>query len=395
MRGIFILLASLFSLPTMAIITSFSESEVALMHTVFSQHQSDFTRHSTQARLNENQYLLAQAHKHQPRLLTRQADVGYATVFHTRRYVLSLLKSHFTDINLPSAPKIDWSLYTKTALLADLPPYPNDNQYSPMQLTQLESINLAPLTGMPFTLAELMLEQSMQNRYKLHQGDYALFKKLIGDIRQYHHLVTSLATHLTRSGIALKHLNLIAVGELLRSPMLNYFGVQSHMHGERSPYVEVLKRKITHSDITAFYVKNKADFKHKSRVTASGVLFSTSQAATAFKQVAQATSFKKALKQYALKSIFSDTQGKVTRKQNSQWAHQVVFSLKESLLTGPIRSPDGKWLVAQTHHIKFDYYAIDSETVRYQATLALIEDLAQQTYRQNKQAWLKTHKLSL
>ncbi|TMP64356.1 hypothetical protein CWC05_24545, partial [Pseudoalteromonas ruthenica] len=99
-------------------------------------------------------------------------------------------------------------------------------------------------------------------------------------------------------------------------------------HGERSPHVEALKRKITHSDITAFYVKNKADFKHKSRVTASGVLFSTSQAATTFKQLAQATSIKNALKQYALKSIFADTQGKVTRKQNSQWAHQVVFSLK-------------------------------------------------------------------
>lgn len=379
----------------MANIISFSESEIALMHSAYAQHQSDFTRQSTKSRLNENQYLLAQANKLQPHLLIRQADVGYATEFHTRRYVLSLLNNHFTDIKFLPAPKIDWSHYTKASLLADLPPYPNDNQYSPMQLTQLETVNLIPLTGMSFTLAQLMLEQSMQNRYKLHQGDYALFKKLVSDIAQYHHLVTSLATHLKHSGISLQHLQLIAQGELLRSPMLNYFGVKSHMHGERSTYVEALKQQITQTDIAAFYKKNKADFKHKQSVTASAVFFSSPQAATEFKQAAQASSFKQALKQYALESLFADTQNKVTRQQNSHWSHQVVFNLKESLLVGPIRSPDGKWLVAQTHHIKFGYYPINSETVRYQATLALIEDLAQQTYRQNKQAWLNTHKLSL
>ncbi|TMP50544.1 hypothetical protein CWB96_22830, partial [Pseudoalteromonas citrea] len=71
MRGILSLLASLFSLPRMASIRSFSESAVALMHTVFSHLQSDFTRHTPPPRLKENQYLLGQALTQPPGVLTR------------------------------------------------------------------------------------------------------------------------------------------------------------------------------------------------------------------------------------------------------------------------------------------------------------------------------------
>lgn len=395
MRWLFILLVSCNSLPILANPALFSHAEITLMHKVFSQHQDNFTREQTKTRLAENQFLLDQAQQHQSHLLARQSEVGYATKFHARRYVMSLLTSHFVSTAAPQKAVVNWANYTQTQLQADLPSYPNDNHYSSAQLKKLANIDLTSFSGAPLTLADLMHEQSMQNRYKLHQGDYTLFKQLLNEHRQYNRLIKHLKVQLTQSNISLKNLALIATGELIRSPMLSYFGVQTQMHGERSDYVEILKSNITTQDIKQFYMQHKADFKHKSTVYASGAIFSSSKNAASFKKAVIKTSFQKALSQHALNNIFAKTKGILTREHNSQWAAQVVFNLKESQLAGPIRSPNGQWLVAQTHQVKFDYYSVQSETVRYQATLALIEEAAKLAYQKNKLAWFKLHKLSL
>ncbi|MBQ4847501.1 peptidylprolyl isomerase [Pseudoalteromonas sp. MMG005] len=390
-----IVLVSFLSLPTLAKKQTFSQAEITLMHAIYQQHQPNFDSEDTRNRLSENLFLLSQAKQHQPHLLQRQADVGFSTEFHVRRYVMTLLQNAVPSAVLPTPPAPDWSRYSTWKLSQDLPNYPNNNHYTHAQLQQLTTVDLSFLVGAQLTLADLMLEQSMQNRYKLHQGDYALFQKLITQHRDYHHKVKYLAKRLKQANISLANLNKIATAELIRSPMLSYFGVQSQMHGERSEYVDRLKSQITNKHIANFYLKHKADFKHKSNVIASAVLFESQNKAKNFNTDVKKLGFKNALLQHNKQNLFADTQGKLARHNATQWVHQVVFNLKKAQLTNPIRSPKGKWLIAQTHQINFDYYPKESETVRYQATLALIENMAQQRYQQKKQAWLKATKSSI
>ncbi|OHU89315.1 MULTISPECIES: peptidyl-prolyl cis-trans isomerase [Pseudoalteromonas] len=394
MHILVLLLAGLLSLPLFAQ-HSFSQSEIKLVHKVLQKKQPSLSVKQAKERLFENAFLLAQAKLRQPTILHKQSAIGFSTDYHARRFALVLLKSEF---NLPDTLPLDgksFAPYTTSWLSQNLPDYPSDNTYSEPQLARLERIDLTHLVGAPLTLATLMNEQSMQNRYKLHQGDIDLFKSLIAEHRRFNLTLHSLSDKLQKLGLSKQRLLEIAKAELLRPVMLNYFGVLHSMHGEHSDYVEQLQNKITQQHIDNYFKANKDDFKYIAQVNAQAVLFPDRDMASKFYDYAINYSFSQALTQFKLQDLFAQSQGVVKRQKQNSWAEQLVFSLLPEKLSRPVRTPNGEWLIAVTLKRHYAYYQADSETVKYQAKIALTDNLAKAEYAELRAQWLKQNKAML
>ncbi|CAH9064134.1 hypothetical protein PSECIP111951_03056 [Pseudoalteromonas holothuriae] len=394
MRSLVLLLASFLSLPTYAN-TSFSDTEIKLVHSVLREKDTNITLQQTKYRMVENAFLLEQATQLHPSILKRQSPVGFSSDHHARRYTLSLLKGQF---NLPTATKINakmWQPYSAKWLKSNLPAYPSNNTYTTDQLAKLDKIDLSHLAKKPLTLALLMSEQSMQNRYRLHQGDINLFKSLINEHHRFNLIMQTLSTSLNAQGLSQQKLEHIAKAELLRPVMLSYFGVLHSMHGARSAYVEALQQSITNRQINDYFQANKQSFKYIKKVKANAVFFKSKVQAEQFYKYALKYDFARAVTHFKQNDIFAKTQGIVERQNKSSWAHQVAFSLQPQQLSKPIRTPQGQWFVAQTLSRFYDYYDKESETVKYQAKLALTEVLAKNAYQKHKAKWIKSNNITL
>ncbi|BBN80860.1 hypothetical protein PA25_08450 [Pseudoalteromonas sp. A25] len=389
MRVLLLFLASFICLPTFAQ-ALFNSAEVKLVQQLLKKKNPAITLVQTESRLLENAFLLDQAKQRIPKVLTKQSPVGFSSDYHARRYTLSLLTSQFT---LPSIPELDtnaWRSYSSKWLTTHLPSYPSNNTYTQAQLKKLETINLSHLVSGPLTLATLMAEQSMQNRYKLHQGDIALFKTLIGQHRRFNLIIHKLTDKLTAQNLSSKKLKEIAKAELLRPVMLTYFGVAHSLHGERSDYLEAIQIRIEEQAIHRFYENNKHNFKYIQKVQASGALFKDKVKAEQFHKYASDHDFNQALLHFKQVDLFANEKGLVQRQKHNAWTQQVVFSLPTNQLSKPIRSPNGLWFVAQTTRRFYEYYDKDSETVKYQARLALTDAMAKAAYHELKTNWLKS-----
>ncbi|CAM4010401.1 peptidyl-prolyl cis-trans isomerase [Pseudoalteromonas byunsanensis] len=394
MRILVLLVASLLSLPLFAQL-SFNQSEIKLVHGLLQEKAPNLSLRQAQERLLENAFLFAQAKLRQPAILHKQSAVGFSSDYHTRRFALVLLKSNF---DLPVIPPLDdksFASYTSKWLLDSLPKYPSDNTYSQQQLTRLARVDLTHLAGAPLTLATLMSEQSMQNRYQLHQGEISLFKSLIAEHRRFNLTMHLLADKLQTQGLSKLRILEIAKAELLRPVMLTYFGVLHSMHGEHSIYVEQLQTKITQQQINDYFRANKNDFRYIDQVRSQAVHFKAKDQATQFYNYAKKHSFKQALNKFKLQDLFTQTQGVVKRQKRSSWTEQLVFSLMPGTLSKPVRTPQGEWLVATTLERHYTYYQANSETVKYQAKIALTDALAKTEYKKLKTKWLRQHKAAL
>ncbi|WP_234401205.1 peptidyl-prolyl cis-trans isomerase [Pseudoalteromonas sp. T1lg23B] len=389
-----LLVASLFSLPLFAQL-NFSQSEIKLVHNVLQEKAPSLSLRQAKERLLENAFLLAQAKRHQPAILHKQSAVGFSSDYHARRFTLVLLKSQFDLPNVPALDDNAFAPYTSLWLLDNLPNYPSNNIYSQQQLAQLERVDLTHLANAPLTLATLMNEQSMQNRYKLHQGEINLFKSLIAEHRRFNLTMQLLADKLQTMGLSKQRLLEIAKAELLRPVMLTYFGVLHSMHGEHSAYVEQLQAKITQQQINDYFKANKNDFRYIAQVHSQAVLFKEKEQASQFYHYAKQHSFEQALSQFKQRDLFAQTDGLVKRKQQNSWAEQLAFSLLPNKLSKPVRTPQGEWLVATTLKRQYSYYQADSETVKYQAKIALTDSLATAEYEKLKKQWFRQHKATL
>ncbi|NOU52458.1 peptidyl-prolyl cis-trans isomerase [Pseudoalteromonas sp. JBTF-M23] len=389
-----LLLASFISLPIFANVT-FEKAEVKLVQQILKEKEESITFNQTHSRLLENTFLLEQAKQRNPAILVRQSAVGFSSNFHARRYTLTLLKSQFP---LPHIPKLNdkvWQPYSSQWLQTQLPSYPSNNVYTELELMRLAKVDLSHLADGKLTLATLMSEQSMQNRYKLHQGDIELFKSLVAEHRRFNLIMKGLNNKLQAQHLSPNKLINIAKAELLRPTMLTYFGVAHSLHAERSDYLDELQQRITEQAVHGYFAKNKQKFRFIEKVQANAVLFEDKAKAEQFQSYALAHSFDQAVTHFKQVDLFAVDKGLVKRQKNSSWAQQVVFSLQPNQLSKPIRSPQGQWLVAHTKQRFYAYYDKDSETVKYQAKLALTDALAKKAYAELKKHWFEQHNIKL
>ncbi|MBD1581467.1 peptidylprolyl isomerase [Pseudoalteromonas sp. S16_S37] len=394
MHILVLLLASLISLPIFAQVT-FTQAETKLVHQILKEKDASITLSQTRARLLENAFLFEQAKQHNSTILTRQSAVGFSSDFHARRYTLTLLKNQFALPQVAMLGDKVWHPYSSQWLQTSLPRYPNNNVYAESDLARLDKIDLSHLAAGKLTLATLMSEQSMQNRYKLHQGDIELFKSLVAEHRRFNLIMQQLNDKLNAQGLSQDKLEYIAKAELLRPTMLTYFGVTHSLHGERSDYLDKLQQRITAQAVHNYFEKNKQNFRYIDKVQANAVLFTDKAKAEQFHRYAQAHPFEQAIIHFKQVDLFAAEKGLVTRQKNSSWAQQVAFSLPPNQLSKPIRSPQGQWLVTSTKQRFYAFYDKDSETVKYQAKLALTEVMAKKAYTELKNHWFEQHNIKL
>ena len=86
---------------------------------------------------------------------------------------------------------------------------------------------------------------------------------------------------------------------------------------------------------------------------------------------------------------------KLTRKNKSNWAVQLAYTLKAEELSAVMRSPEGLWVVIISNNHQYNYFSATDETVRYQAKKAIAIQKAQQRYQQNWLAWQQQNAVKL
>ncbi|MFC3033742.1 peptidyl-prolyl cis-trans isomerase [Pseudoalteromonas fenneropenaei] len=345
-------------------------------------------------RVSENRFLLAEAHRLAPHFLTRQAEVGFSTQFHTERYMLDLLQHNFTFPSVNPLSDHDLATFDKPWLMAQLGSYPATGQYSADQLKQLAQVELQ-LPSVQCSLADIVSTLSMQMRFALHQGDVRVLHHELERRNYYRQIIARLQPELDKRQITLDALFELSQAEVLRPAMLAYLGVKQQMHSEKSPYLTALLEQVSTAQIAAYYHAHKADFRYVAEVEAEGASFDSQAEALAFReQLNQSPEVSFAT--LGDKQLFVAAQGRLNKaKSRNNWSQNVAFNLPPHTLSHPIRTPQGQWLLIKTGNRSYAYYDLSSETVRYQAREALLTAMAQAAYQQRFANWRQQQDASL
>ncbi|WP_046005495.1 peptidyl-prolyl cis-trans isomerase [Pseudoalteromonas rubra] len=391
-----LLLAGCLSLPCWASLTQLTKPELALMQSLYQQQDRALSATELNKHLLENQFLLATARQLNPELLKRQSSVGFNNDYHIRRMMLTLLIHQFPA--LKSVPKAQLKApFDAAALSGLLGSYPADGNYQPEQIAHWEQINL--LDTPKVTLAQLLTSQSMQNRFRLHQGDIGLLTHQLIEWHYYADLTAAAAPLLAQQGLTLARLSALAAGELIRPPMLAYLGIKAQLHGERSPYLEALRANIPGSEIQRYYQRHRDDFRYQSQLSALAVTFDTMEAAKQFQTQLRKKGPLSALTATKLRNEFAtDEQAAlrpITREHAQRWLAQLAFSSKPGKATSPVRTPQGRWAVVYAEQPQYAYYPQDSETVRYRALESLTTQYAVAAYQKRFKHWQQQHGVKL
>ncbi|TMP30323.1 peptidyl-prolyl cis-trans isomerase [Pseudoalteromonas rubra] len=396
MNYLVLLLAGCLSLPCWATLTQLTKPELVLMQSLYTQQDRDLSSAELNKHLLENQFLLATAQQLNPELMIRQSGVGFDNDYHIRRLIVTLLTHQFPELKSITKEKsiAPFSAQALSKLLGD---YPANGNYQTRQLEQWQQIRL--LDTPKVTLADLLISQSMQNRFRLHQGDIDLLVHQLDEWRYYANLTDRAAPLLAKHGLSLSRLELLAKGELLRPPMLAFLGIKAQLHGERSTYLEQLRATISQAEIHRYYKQHRKDFRYKSTLEAQAATFESQTQAQHFHRLMNKKGMKQALKETQKHNEF-DSAGKttpvsITREHQKRWLAQLAFSSQSGKATPPVRTPSGRWAVVYTQHPKYAYYSEDSETVRYQALDALTKQRAQAAYQQKFRHWQTQHGVPL
>ncbi|QPB82587.1 peptidyl-prolyl cis-trans isomerase [Pseudoalteromonas rubra] len=391
-----LLLAGCLSLPCWASLTQLTKPELALMQSLYQQQDRPLSSAKLNKHLLENQFLLATARQLNPELLVRQSSVGFDNDYHIRRLMVTLLTHQFPA--LKSIPKKQTTVPFDTAALSDLlGTYPADGHYQTEQLTHWANITLLEMPRI--TLSQLISSQSMQNRFRLHQGDTELLTRLLNERAHYAELTDAAAPLLATQGLTLTRLETLAKGELLRPPMLAFMGIKAQLHGERSAYLEQIRANISATDIQRYYKRHRDDFKYKHQLSALALRFNSQDEAKLFYKQAQRKSPLAALKAAKRENEFAAdgtaALTTITREHTHRWLAQLAFSSQPGKVTAPVRTPSGRWAIVYTERPQYAYYPEDSETVRYQALESLTTEHAITAYQNKFKQWQQQHGVKL
>ncbi|WP_440055422.1 peptidyl-prolyl cis-trans isomerase [Pseudoalteromonas sp. T1lg65] len=388
MRVVWLFLASWFSLPCYAVDTV-STNLVKLAQKLYVEQREEISFEEAKQRLLENQFLLVQAKLHNEVILTRQSEVGFSTAYHVNKFTTSALKHWFPVLDKETVSKVALPL-TKQQLVKLLGNYPADGKYSEQQIEQWQNVTLS--SNPVITVAETMLSQSMQNRFRLHQGDIGLLSAIVSQQQHQVDIFTKAKPLLRKQGLTIAQIRQLATGELLRPEMLAYLGLKDEMHGQRSDYVNHLRAAIPLTAIQQFYRKHRDSFRYVKQVQAQGYYFDKRETAQAFRQLVAQQGWEKALMTYKPTPIWRSNDITLTRADKPMWETQLAFSSEYGSLSPVVRTPHGRWVVLLSHTPQYDYYDATSETVRYQALNALTKQFAQRAYKRAYQQWVAKQK---
>ncbi|MDW7549789.1 peptidyl-prolyl cis-trans isomerase [Pseudoalteromonas peptidolytica] len=387
MRFVLLFLVSNFCLPSFASPT-LPPTLLPLIHKLYLEQGREFTLQQTETQLLENQFLLWQAKRFNPSILDRQSSVGFSTEYHIDKFLAAALLDWFTElkkIKKQSNPlPIDSS-----QIKALLGTYPADGQYTTEQLLKWKQIKLTNSSA--FSLEQVMLSQSMQNRFKLHQGDIKLLRAIVEQRLYQQALFSQARAHLKQHNLNLSQLRQVVAGELLRPSMLAYLGVKEEMHGATSEYVEALRAEIPMQAVASYYARHKDRFRYIQQVDAIAAKFKSKRDAEQFSAYTKANSWQKAIDKFSPSLVWKSVPKPLTRQSEPKWETQLAFSNKHGQMTHSIRTPTGQWLVLFSTSPVYGYYDINSETVRYQAMLALTQSFAKSKFEQDYQQWKRTN----
>ena len=390
---ILLLLGLLYSSLTMASFNQYNDAEVRLMQQVYQQHNANISRKDVRKHMFENQFLLYQAEQRMPELLERQSAVGFSTQYHVERYLMNIFD---TQLSLSTSYVKGGNLtqYNAQWLLKVLPSYPADGQYNAEQINKMQRTELRGLFTTAVNLYEFIAPLSMQVRFRLHQGESDLFKTEVIKKQQFEALLLKATPLLLKQGISIAHLEELAKGDILRPSIQSWLGIKDMMHVQ-SPILDSLEQQISDKEIKNYYQANKARFKYLSEVTAYGAAFTEREQAVRFRNTVQASSFTDALYISQQTDIYAKYHNKLTRKNKSNWAVQLAYTLKAEELSAVMRSPEGLWVVIISNNHQYNYFSATDETVRYQAKKAIAIQKAQQRYQQNWLAWQQQNAVKL
>ncbi|KZN42566.1 hypothetical protein N474_06390 [Pseudoalteromonas luteoviolacea CPMOR-2] len=397
MRCIILFLVGFFSLPCFAALSHISKSELELMYSLYQAQDRDISKKELKSRLLENQFLISQAQTRSLPLLNRHSNVGFSNEFHVRRYLLAMLKHKLPTLGkLPiKNVTLGWNSKKLSSMLG---PYPDSGKYSDEQMQRWSQVEL--VKSPKLTLSDVINDQSMQGRFALHNGDTKQLQLAIDEFVRFHAITQHANKALSKSKLSLKRLKLLALGELLRPPMQAYLGIKDELHGERSDYVEAIKDTLSTKEITQFYSMNKKDFKYLDSLLAAALTFTEQQQAQDIFAKAKQTSITSTMEKSDLYNQFSgptkvQKMVRITRQHTQNWLAQFAFSNQIGHISRPIRMPNGQWALVYTEKPTFKFHPLNSETVRYRASLSLTRKKAISAYERLFADWQKTHGINL
>ncbi len=383
-----IFLAGLLCLPAFAVTSHFTKQEINFMHDVYQQADPHIRKEVVKQRLMEDQFLLAQAQRLQPHLLTRLSDVGFSTEHHIRRFLTPLLNKLADEkTSLPLKLK-DKNLLTQRQLMEYLGQYPANGKLDGHVLEKLQQIPLLAVPDFQLTLAEVYLSLSMQGRFKLHQGDIAFLANELQKRYDFILLLERVKPLMKSQNMHYAHFYDIALASILRPDMQNYFGIAELMHSH-SDTLERLNKQISEKDIIEFYHVNRGKFKFLSEVDSRAVLFKSKSQADVFAKNVDRNSWFTQVEAGNFTDEFKQYNNQLNRKIKN-WQVQTAFSLAEHTISRPLRTPENNWLVVNNGAKKYDYFEPLSETVKYQAKKFIALKRARFAYNSELSNWLKT-----
>ena len=176
---------------------------------------------------------------------------------------------------------------------------------------------------------------------------------------------------------------------LHRDALLHEMGLMHDIHDD-NPALREQAGKVTQQQIAGYYAANKDQFTRVERVRGRHLRVDSQQAADRIvAEIRDGLSFEQAIAQYSLAEDARDggQLGWIDREtRNDHWMLALAFVQPEGRVSAPFRSPAVSgapyWEILQVDEKVMGYQPLDSESVRYRASLAIAREQLEARFRQ-------------
>ncbi|WP_196137248.1 peptidylprolyl isomerase [Aliikangiella sp. G2MR2-5] len=320
----------------------------------------DKTRFSEE--LVDNRLIYQYTLETQPQLL-KLSEVDYSLSWHINRQIINFCHSQFPQNILSSEDENPSRKFTLPQLKKLVGNFKLTSRLgyvlSDEQKHSLDKVILLPLDKYKrFSLLTLFNNLNIQDKQRLFEGDHQIISREIGfQISYKKYCKNKSESELSMAKAIFKSLH-------FRNVLRDHYGISLNQHGNNDS-LRTFKKQVTSKDIEDFYNAHRESFKFKQKVKYAAWEFSSRRLSETFKDQLDNGQVEKKT-QWHLK--------------NNEWLNNLAFSLPVNKVSEPILSPVKTWTLVSVVDVKYDYYPLESETVRYIASLEIAKKHARKRY---------------
>lgn len=266
-----------------------------------------------------------------------------------------------------------------------------------------DEIEWAP--SQAISLLDIYDRVNVQGRIAIHKQDLGFIEQQIRRWVMQAYVLYWAETQSGLSKLEISALQQFFSDRRAKNQFLQKSGLLMDIHDHNSA-LKTLAQSVTQDEIKQYYHQHKEDFKVIEKVQAQHIrLPSQSLADTVSTALENGLDFNDAVRRYSISEdktqLLPGDLGWITKEDRSRsWLKGITFVQPEGRISKPFRSPQVHqqpvyWEIVKVRKKVHGYQAVDSEGVRYQASLEIAKQKAVEQFEARKQTLLKQATIEL